>query len=118
MAFQMTSAAAGEILAAAARSGAEGMGLRIAAKATGDGGLAFGMGFDEPAPQDQVLAFGALKVLIAASSAPWLDDVLLDFDEAGLGQGNFVFVPSEQAAAAGCATAAAGCGSGGCSRCG
>jgi Fe-S cluster assembly iron-binding protein IscA len=91
MAFQITSSAAQELVAAAARSDAAGMALRIAARSTPDG-LEYGMGFDEAAPDDQVLVFGELTVLLAAASQPWL-------------------------AAGGCPPTSCGSG-GGCSRCG
>ena len=117
MGFQMTSAAAREILAAAGRSGAEGMALRIAAKSIGDG-IAFGMGFDDPAPDDQVVEFEGLTVLIGAPSAPWLEGTLLDYAEVGEGRRDFVFMGIEEPQAGGCATPARGCGGGSCSRCG
>jgi Fe-S cluster assembly iron-binding protein IscA len=90
MAFQMTEAAAREILEAATRSGAEGVALRIAAKTT-DGGVAFGMGFDEQAPGDQVSQFGALTVLIAETSRDLLDAAVLDFGEVEGGGQDFIF---------------------------
>ena len=90
MAFQMTAAAAREVLEAAVRSGADGMALRIAAKTTDDG-VAFGMGFDEEAPGDQVAQFGALTVLIAENSRALLDDAVLDFGEVEGGGRDFIF---------------------------
>lgn len=90
MAFQMTEAAAREVLEAAVRSGAESMALRIAAKTTADG-VAFGMGFDEEAPGDQVSQFGALTVLISENSRALLDDAMLDFGEVEGGGRDFIF---------------------------
>ena len=110
----MTSAAALEIRAAAERSGAAGLALRVAAKATGDG-VAFGMGFDEPAPDDQVAVFEGLTVLIGEPSRAWLEGTVLDFVEED-GERQFVFVQPEPAAG-GCASQR-GCGSGGCGSCG
>lgn len=115
MAFQMTTAAAQEILAAAQRSGADGLALRVAAKSTPDG-LAYGMGFDEAAPDDEVVVFDGLAVVIAPPSHDALANTVLDFVALDGGTMDFVFIE----AAAGCDTDSAkpsGCG-GGCSRCG
>ena len=117
MAFHMTSAAAREILAAAERSDAVGMALRVAAKPAGDG-IAYGMGFDEPAPQDEVAVFDGLTVLIAAESRRWLADTVLDFVELDAGQRDFIFVPAEPASGGDRATPARSCGGGGCAGCG
>jgi iron-sulfur cluster assembly protein len=115
MAFQITSSAAQELVAAAARSDAAGMALRIAARSTPDG-LEYGMGFDEAAPDDQVLVFGELTVLLAAASQPWLAATVLDFVEVDPGRADFVFA-EQQPAAGGCPPTSCGSG-GGCSRCG
>lgn len=119
MAFHMTCAAAQEILAAAERSDAAGMALRVAAKATPDG-IAYGMGFDEPAPEDEVAVFDGLTVLIAQPSRPWLESTVLDFVDLGEGQRDFVFAPAAEARAAE-GVAPSGntkrCGGGGCSGC-
>lgn len=117
MHFQLTSAAAREILAAAQRSGAEGAALRVAARPGADG-IAYGMGFDDPAPDDTVAVFEGLTVLVGRSSERWLAGTVLDFVEIEAGTHDFIFVPPEPAAAeSGCATKASGCGSGGCSGC-
>ncbi len=119
MAFHMTSAAAQAILAAAERSDAAGMALRVAAKASPDG-VAYGMGFDEPAPGDEVAVFDGLTVLIAQPSRPWLQATVLDFVELAEGQGDFVFAPAAQALADADAAPAGNakrCGGGGCSGC-
>ncbi len=117
MSFQLTTAAAREIQAAAGRSGAAGMALRVAAKPAADG-IAYGMGFDQAAPEDEVAVFDGLTVLIAAPSRPWLADTVLDYVELDGGGHDFVFV--QPAPAMGCGTQRRGCGSGsgGCSGCG
>lgn len=114
MSFQLTAAAAREIQAAAARSGAAGMALRVAAKPAPDG-IAYGMGFDEPAPEDEVAVFAGLTVLIARPSRPLLADTVLDYVELDGGGHDFIFVQPPQPS--GCATRRRGCGSGGCSSC-
>lgn len=115
MSFHLTAAAAREIQAAAGRSGAAGMALRVAAKPAPDG-IAYGMGFDEPAPEDEVAVFEGLTVLIAGPSRPWLADTVLDFVELDDGGRDFIFL--QQTQAGGCATQRRSCGSGGCSSCG
>jgi iron-sulfur cluster assembly protein len=115
MAFQLTPAAAQEILAAAARSGDDGMALRIAAKPTADG-IAYGMGFDEPAPGDEIAEFGGLTVLVAPESQRWLAATVLDYVELEPGRHDFIFVPPGEAQGSGCAVAKS-CGGGGCSGC-
>lgn len=116
MAFHMTAAAAREILAAAGRSGAGGMPLRVAAKPARDG-MAYGMGFDERAEDDEVAVFEGLTVLIGPDSRDWLQGTVLDFVELDTGGRDFIFVQPAPAPAAGCATRR-GCGSGGCGSCG
>ena len=115
MSFHMTAAAAREIQAAAERSGAAGMALRVAAKPAPDG-VAYGMGFDEPAPEDQVAVFDGLTVLIAEPSRPWLADTVLDYVELDDGGRDFVFVQPPHGAA--CGTQSKRCGGGACSSCG
>lgn len=115
MAFRMTTAAAQEILAAAQRSGAEGMALRVAAKQTA-GGVAYGMGFDEAAPEDEATVFDGLTVLIAPPSREWLAGTVLDYVELDGGARDFIFVQEQPSG--GCAPTSGGCGSGSCSRCG
>jgi hypothetical protein len=51
--FNVTAAAAQEILAAATRSDAQGMALRVAARQVADGSIEYGMGFDEAREDDE-----------------------------------------------------------------
>lgn len=122
MAFSVTPAAAQEILAAAVRSDLAGMALRIAAR-PGNEGVDYGMGFDDQAEGDAVGVFDGLTVLIGPSSQPLLDGLVLDFVEIDPGRRDFVFMPEEEPAASGCASARrSSCGSSGsgsgCSGCG
>lgn len=114
--FQITPTAADELLRAARRSAADGLGLRIAARELDDGRLEIGMGFDEERDQDHRVDLEGLTVLLGAPSRALLDDAVLDFVEVAPGRHEFVFAPAEESA--GCATRASGCGSGGCSACG
>jgi iron-sulfur cluster assembly protein len=125
--FSITPAATGELLAAAERSDAAGMALRIAARALDDGSIEFGMGFDDERENDETVEFNGLTVLLGARSRPYLAGTQLDYVEVEPGRFDFVFLPmdgtADETGAAGSAadptTGAAGaCGSGGCGRCG
>ncbi|HMA08755.1 MAG TPA: hypothetical protein VKP68_12865 [Ramlibacter sp.] len=123
MTFSITAPAVQEILAAAARSDAVGLALRVAAKGTPDG-IDYGMGFDEPGQDDEVRDFSGLTVVVATPSRRWLEGTVLDYVEIEPGRHDFIFVPTALSAA-GCATPSAGaaraaksCGGGGCSGCG
>lgn len=122
--FNITSAAVAELQAAAERSGAQGMALRIAARALDDGSIEFGMGFDDEREQDETAEYQGLTVLLGAKSRPYLAGTLLDYVEIEPGRFDFVFMAQDgDAAGGGCGPAAASstggaCGSGGCGRCG
>ncbi len=123
MTFTVTPAASQEILAAAERSSAAGMALRVAARQLADGSLEYGMGFDEQREDDEPAEYGGLTVLLGAPSQPLLADTVLDYVETAPGRHDFVFVPPPEPVVAGCGVAAApqargGCGSGGCGGCG
>jgi iron-sulfur cluster assembly protein len=111
--FSVTPTASQEILAAASRSDAAGMALRVAARQVADGSIEYGMGFDEPREGDLPLQLHGVDVLIAPPSQPMLDGVVLDFVEIEPGNFNFIFVPEDAAAE----PPAKACGSGGCSGC-
>ena len=122
--FTLTPAAAQEILAAAARSDAAGMALRVAARQIADGSMEYGMGFDEEREDDAPAEFAGLKVLVGSPSRPLLQDTLLDYVEIEPGRFDFVFAPADEALMADSGAAAApaarggcgasGCGTGGC----
>ena len=112
--FSVTPTASQEILAAAARSEAAGLALRVAARQVADGSVEYGMGFDEPREGDMPLQVLGVNLLIAPPSQPMLEDVMLDFVEIEPGQFNFIF--ADQASAAVDMPAKA-CGNGGCNGC-
>ncbi len=122
--FHITPAASREVMAAAARSQAEGLSLRVAARLDEHGVVSFGMGFDEPREDDAQLDFHGLPVVVGAPSRDLLARTVLDFAEVEPGRHDFVFVAADDVELSGCssrpATAAAGggCGSGGCGSCG
>jgi iron-sulfur cluster assembly protein len=120
--FNVTTSAASEILAAAARSDAAGMALRVAARQVADGSIEYGMGFDETRADDEPAAFGGLTVLVGSPSRPLLDGTVLDYVEVTPGRFDFVFIAPGQAPGTGCASSTSqaqrACGSGGCGSCG
>ncbi len=113
--FTVTPAAAAELLAAAERSDAQGMALRVAARRTNDGDIEYGMGFDEPRVDDEAAQFAGLQVLIGSPSRALLSDTQLDYVEVEPGRFEFVFADANPAAPP--QPGAGACGSGGCSRC-
>jgi len=123
MTFTVTRAASQEILAAAERSSAAGMALRVAARQVADGSLEYGMGFDEEREDDEPIEFDGLTVLLGSPSKPLLEETVLDYVEVAPGRHDFVFIPPREALVAGDGAAETppargGCGSGGCGSCG
>ncbi len=121
--ISLTKAAAEQIRLAAENSDAQGMALRLAAKVNEAGMLEFGMGFDHERENDAVHESWGITLLISKHSAPYLEDVTLDFAEVAPGQYRFVFMkPSASdtpsgGCGSGCGSAQGGqggCGSGGC----
>lgn len=115
--FQVTPSAAREILAAAARSDAAGLALRVAARQVADGSIEYGMGFDEEREDDTPASFGGLTVLVGSPSLPLLDGTVLDYVEIEPGRFDFVFIPAPEDVVPGAPAAAKACGNGGCSGC-
>ena len=105
MSFTVTPAASQEILAAAERSNAAGMALRVAARQVADGSLEYGMGFDEEREDDEPAEFGGLTVLLGSPSKPLLDGTVLDYVEVAPGRHDFVFIPPRDTQVAGEAAA-------------
>lgn len=123
--LSLTPAAAQEILAAAARSDAGGLALRVAARQIADGSIEYGMGFDDERDDDEPAEFGGLKVVVGSPSRPLLEGTVLDFVEVEPGRHDFIFIPPpEQVSASyatappkaggGCGGGNGACGSGGC----
>lgn len=109
--ISLTKEAAEQIRKAAVNSDAQGMGLRLAAKVNEAGMLEFGMGFDQERENDAVHESWGITLLVSKHSAPYLQDVTLDFTEIAPGQHSFVFMkPGADEPSAG----GGGCGSGGC----
>jgi iron-sulfur cluster assembly protein len=112
--FTVTPQAAAKILASASASDAKGMALRLAAQITADGGIDFGMGFDEQRQEDmEIVCEGGVNVLIGPNSWGILKGATLDYVELEPGRFNFIFIPPQPGApqAGGCGTGC-GCSSG------
>jgi iron-sulfur cluster assembly protein len=115
--FTLTREAAARIREAAARSGADDVALRVAARREADGSIVYGLGFDEPREGDMPLEVEGIQLLIAPPSQALLQAMRLDFVETQPGESGFVFIAGEVEPEApprrGC-----GGGSGGCGSCG
>lgn len=116
--FNVTTSATAEILAAAARSDAAGLALRVAARQAADGSIEYGMGFDNVRDDDEPVAFDGLTVLLGSPSSVLLYDTVLDYVEIEPGRFDFVFIPPPEMAGSDAPAGKGGCGSGGCAGCG
>jgi iron-sulfur cluster assembly protein len=118
----VTPQAAERIKAATLESGAQDMGLRLAARPLEDGSLDYGMGFDYERENDQLVETHGLTVFISPASRDYLEGVTLDYVELEPGDFRFIFIPADapKEEAGSCASGAGekksggGCG-GGCS---
>ena len=81
---------------AARQSGAENMGLRIAAKLNDAGDVEFGLGFDDERDNDTITESYGVTLLVHASSAPYLQDITIDYVESAGSEPHFVFMLPEQ----------------------
>lgn len=116
--INLTKNAAEMIRQAADQSDAKDMGLRVAAKVNDAGMLEFGMGFDQERENDAISESWGITLLVSAHSAPYLNDVTIDFGEVSPGQQSFVFMkpgaePPEGSGSGGCGSGGCGSGSGG-----
>jgi len=75
----ITARAAQEVRRAAAAGGAEGMGLRVAAKRAADGGVLLGIGFDHERSNDELIETAGVTLLVSHHSRDLLEDMVLDF---------------------------------------
>ncbi|MBK6862770.1 MAG: iron-sulfur cluster assembly accessory protein [Ideonella sp.] len=114
--FTLTPAAAAQIRQAASRSAAEDLALRIAARQAADGGIEYGMGFDEAQEADMRLLIEGVAIVIAGAHQPLLENTQLDYVELEPDAFSFIFVPD--AGRSSPAPEAAGCGGGACGSCG
>jgi iron-sulfur cluster assembly protein len=115
--FSLSSAAAAQILFSARQAGCEGTALRVAARRMADGGMDYGMGFDDPTDDDLQLEFDGVTVLIGPGSQPLLEGTQLDFVALEPGEPSFIFVPPAGSCGHSAKGTADGCGSGQCGGC-
>lgn len=111
--LSLTPSAARQIRNAAADAGDTDWALRVAAKRERDGTINFGMGFDEPREGDMPLQIQGVNLVIAPSSQPLLDDIVLDFVEIEPEKFSFIFTPESEASE----KPAKACASGACDGC-
>ena len=113
--FTLTAAAAAQI-SNAAQEQPDCPALRVAAKIDDDGGISYGMGFDEEREHDLVIECEGVQLLISPPSQQLLEDATLDFVELHPGEFQFIFINPNDASCTG-RERSGGCGScgGGCS---
>jgi iron-sulfur cluster insertion protein len=84
----VTEKAASKAAALADKEGRPGACLRVRVVAGGCSGFGYELGFEDvPAPDDEVISIGDLRVLVDPRSAPIVDGSTLDFNDALLGGG-------------------------------
>jgi iron-sulfur cluster assembly protein len=99
MLFTVTRAAGQQIRRATAPE-TEGMSLRVAATKRDDGGLDYGMGFDDKKADDVEITAEGISVVISASHVPLLKGATMDYVEIEPGQYRFIFInPNDPACA-------------------
>jgi iron-sulfur cluster assembly protein len=108
----LTAVAAEQVRRAATDTGADGLGLRVAAKVGADGSVDFGLGFDQFRDNDAEIVCEGVTVYVAPPSQDLLRGVVVDFVEMEPGDFRFIFTAPQQEAPGGCGSG--GCGSGGC----
>ena len=115
----LTPAAIEQIHAAAKDSGVSEATLRLAAKKNPDGGLEYGMGFDEAKDDDLAFKFKDVTVVFNGEYGPLLNGATIDFVELEPGQEHFIFMNPNDAnyTPPGSDSNSGGCSSGGCSGC-
>lgn len=90
--FSITDNAAEQIHAAAKESNIETLVLRIAAKTNKDGGIEYGMGFDELKDGDIKVPYEDIEIVIDPGSNELLEYASMDYVELEPGQYNFIFM--------------------------
>jgi iron-sulfur cluster assembly protein len=89
----VTPQAAEQIAKSAQQTGADGACLRIAARLDGKGVIEYGMGFDDKAEGDVVVAAaGGVTLLVSPGSVELLAGATLDYVEINPGEPRFIFI--------------------------
>lgn len=112
----VTPEAAKQILLAAEQSGTQGMALRLAARPSANGGLEYGMGFDEAQDEDLSFKCEGVEVVLEPQYGPLLSGTVIDYVELEPGQFHFIFMnPNDSNCSSGSdSQGGGGCGGGGC----
>ncbi len=95
--FKITAAAAAHIRQSAQESGSTNLPLRIAAKKKNDGSLDYGIGFDDPHPEDQRIESEGIVLLIAPAHLPLLEGACMDYVNLESGESVFIFLNPQDA---------------------
>lgn len=109
----VTPEAAKQIQMAAAQGGLEGLALRLAARPSAQGGLEYGMGFDDANDDDLSFDCEGVQVVLEAQYGPLLNGTTIDYVEIEPGQFHFIFMNPNDTGGS-CGSGGGGCGSGGC----
>jgi len=100
--IKMSESATDKIKEMLAAEETPGMFLRLSVKAGGCSGFSYAMGFDnEQTEQDEALEFFGLKVVVDRHSSKYLNEVEIDYKDAGMG-GGFTIENPNAVASCGC----------------
>lgn len=88
----VTPQAAEQIVKSAPQAGAGGVCLRLAARLDGKGVIEYGMGFDDRAEGDLLIAAGGITLLVSPGSVELLTGATLDYVEINPGELRFIFI--------------------------
>jgi iron-sulfur cluster assembly accessory protein len=77
----VTARAAERVRHSADLNDARGLALRIQVRRRPDGGLAYQMGFDAPAANDQTSVSEGVTVVVDPQSVPFAEQLVLDYEE-------------------------------------
>ena len=93
MLITLTPAAVEQVRRALADGGhEEGLGLRLAAKPDGKGGIDYALGFDRPNPEDFSVDCDGVAVFVSPLSEEVLEGTVVDFAEISPGEARFIFM--------------------------
>lgn len=88
----VTPQAAEQIAKSAPQAGAGGACLRLAARLDDKGVLEYGMGFDDKAEDDVLVAARGVTILVSPGSVELLTGATLDYVEINPGEPRFIFI--------------------------
>jgi iron-sulfur cluster assembly protein len=93
MLISLTPRAIEQVKLALADSGIEdGMGLRLAAKPNGKGGIDYALGFDKANQEDFTVDCDGVAVFVSPLSEEVLEGTVVDFAEISPGESRFIFM--------------------------